>query len=157
MPDATVSTEPVRRELKSAPPDGWVDLLPLPYYDMLERQDGAARLYAQASEDGETDNRMYMESMQQWSRAYEFRHCVVGHNLTDRDGKPLDFSKGETLRSLNPAIGNEIAKYIDELNGETDESPDFTKQQSSSSSEKSSLDHETGIKSELDKPTAETL
>ena len=149
MPDATVSTEPVRRELKTAPPDGYVDILPLPYYDMLERQDGAARLYAQASEDGEMDSRMYMESMQQWSRAYEFRHCIVGHNLTDKDGKPLDFSKGETLRTLKPDTGNEIAKHIDDLNGESDETPDFTKQQSSSSSEKSTPNDESGTNDAL--------
>lgn len=142
MPDATVTTEPVRRELKSAPPDGYVDLLQLPYYDSLERRDGAARLYAQANEEGEMDSKLFMESMQQWSRTYEFKRCIVGHNLTDKEGKPLDFSKSETLRTLNPAVGLEIELLIDELNGESDEKPDFPQQPSSSSSEKNTLNNE---------------
>jgi len=137
MPDATVSHEPVRRELKSAPPDGYVLLLQLPYYDMLERRDGASRLYAQATEDGETDGKLFMESMQQHSRAFEFKKCIVGHNLTDKDGTPLDFTKPETLRKLNPSIGHEIEMLIDELNGEAEESEDFTPAPSLSSLEAS--------------------
>lgn len=155
MPDATVSTEPVRRELKSAPPDGYVDLLPLPYYDMLERRDGAARLYAQSNDEGESDNKLFMESMQQWSREYEFRKCIVGHNLTDKSGKPLDFSKSETLRTLNPNIGHEIERLIDELNGESEEKPDFTQQQSSSSLEKNTPLAESLTGDELEDSLAE--
>lgn len=149
MPDATVSHEPVRRELKSAPPDGYVDLLQLPYYDMLERRDGASRLYAQASEAGEVDNKLFMESMQQWSRTFEFKKCIVGHNLTDKDGSPLDFSKPETLRKLNPSIGHEIERLIDELNGEAEESEDFTPAPSSSSLETNTPTDEMDTTNEL--------
>lgn len=133
MPDASVNTEPVRRELKSAPPDGYVELLQLPYYDMLRRRDGAARMYAEASESGEMDNKLFMESMQEWSRVFEFKHCIVGHNLTDKNGTAFDFSKAETLRKLNPNVGHEIERLIDELNGEAEENPDFTPLASSSS------------------------
>jgi len=156
MPDATVSHEPVRRELKTAPPDGYVDLLQLPYYDMLERRDGASRLYAQASEDGEPDNKLFMESMQQWSRSYEFKKCIVGHNLTDKDGAPLDFSKPETLRKLSPNVGHEIERLIDELNGEAEESEDFTDAASSSSWEQNSPKEETGTTEKLSSLTDET-
>lgn len=149
MPDATVSHEPIRRELKSCPPDGYVDLLQLPYYDMLERRDGASRLYAQASEEGEVDNKLFMESMQQWSRAYEFKKCIVGHNLTDKDGSLLDFSKPETLRKLNPTVGHEIERLIDELNGEAEESEDFTPAPSLSSLPTSTPDNDQDTLSEL--------
>jgi hypothetical protein len=155
MPDATVTTEPVRRELKSAPPDGYVDLLQLPYYDMLERRDGAARLYAQATEEGEMDGKLFMESMQQWSRSYEFRHCIVGHNLTNKDGSPLDFSKSETLRTLNPSVGHEIEQYIDELNGDADEKPDFTPPPSLSSLENTTLNQEKPTSDEQERISAE--
>jgi hypothetical protein len=156
MPDATVSHEPVRRELKSCPPDGYVDLLQLPYFDMLERRDGASRLYAQASEEGDVDNKLFMESMQQWSRSYEFKKCIVGHNLTDKNGVPLDFSKAETLRSLSPNVGHEIERLIDELNGEAEEGEDFTPAPSSSSLETSIPSNEKDTTNELESVSDET-
>lgn len=155
MPDATVSHEPVRRELKSCPPDGYVELLQLPYYDMLERRDGASRLYAEASEEGEVDSKLFMESMQQWSRSYEFKKCIVGHNLTDKDGAPLDFSKPETLRKLSPNVGHEIERLIDELNGEAEESEDFTPAASSSSLEPSILSSDSTMPEKLEKHSEE--
>jgi len=156
MPDATLSHEPIRRELKSCPPDGYVDLLQLPYYDMLERRDGASRLYAQASEEGEVDNKLFMESMQQWSRSYEFKKCIVGHNLTDKNGVPLDFSKPETLRSLSPNVGHEIERLIDELNGEDEENEDFTPAPSSSSLQTSIPSNDTDTTNELESVSDET-
>ena len=125
MPDVGVSTEAVRRELESAPPDGYVMLKQLPYYDLLERRDRAARLSMESSDGEEVDSRLIMETMQQWARAFDFRNCIIDHNLTI-NGAKVDFTKTESLRQIAPAVGKEIEAYIDELNGEAEQNEDFT-------------------------------
>lgn len=125
MPDVGIATEPVRRELESAPPDGFVMLKQLPYFDLLERRDKVTRLAMEASEDGESDGRLIMETMQQWARVFDFRNCIVDHNLTVNDQK-VDFSKAESLRMIAPNVGKEIEALIDELNGEAKPDEDFT-------------------------------
>ena len=116
MPKATVSQDTVKKELKSLP-EGFVTLRPLPFGLLLQRRDNASNL----SMKGGTDN-VDINLMQRWSRQFEFQHCIVDHNLEDENGSKLDFGNDMTFDALDPKIGQEIEKYIDELNGE--ESPE---------------------------------
>lgn len=123
MPVGTVTQEPIRRNLKSLPPDGFVLLRQLPYWDVLERRDQGSRAVMESSKrkPGQTQEdtqKMVIETLQVWERHYTFKNCIVDHNITDENGVALDFNKANTLRMLNPKVGVEIERYIDEINSE---------------------------------------
>jgi hypothetical protein len=46
---------------------------------------------------------------------WEFKNCIVEHNLTNKDGSPIDFRSPMALATLNPKVGNEIGDLIKEL------------------------------------------
>jgi hypothetical protein len=125
MPVGTVTQEPVRYELKSLPPDGFVTLRQLPYWDVLERRDQGSRAVMEQAkrkpgQKQDDDTKMVIETYQTWERFYTFKNCIVDHNITDSNGVQLDFNKELTLRMLNPAVGVEIEQLIDKLNAEDD-------------------------------------
>jgi len=122
MPKATVSHEGVRHDLKSCP-GGFVELRPLSYEEILVRRDGVTSmsLEREGISADEQNVRMQIATMQRWAREYDFRCCIRDHNLTDENDIPLNFTKAETLRMLDPRIGREIEALIDELNGENDD------------------------------------
>ena len=98
MPDGTISQETYKRELKSLPPDGFVELKMLPYYDMLVRRDkgsiASMEQTQQRRKKGEPESaKLMIESLQTWERAYMFKNCIVDHNITDKNGTLLDFRK----------------------------------------------------------------
>lgn len=133
MPDGTVSQETVTHQLKSLPPDGFVELRQLSYWEMLNRRDkgSVASMESQTGKKkrGEQETtKMLIESMQTWERKYTFSSCIVDHNITDKNGQKLDFSFNRiemTFKSLNPKVAMEIEKVIDDLNGgEEDENFD---------------------------------
>lgn len=127
MPKATVSHEAVRHNLKSCP-GGWVELRTLSYYEMMQRRDLTARLYSEQKTGrnikSEDTLRQVMEVMNVAIMEYEFKNCIVNHNLEDDNGVLLDFSSSMALKSLDPKIGAEINKYIDALNQEDEEDLD---------------------------------
>lgn len=139
MPRATVATELHHRNLKTLE-GGWVKLRQLSFDQMLERRDNALRMSMETSS-GRRNNRnanqkVLLDSAMQWTRQFEFSHCIVEHNLEDDNGQPLNFSNPMTLKVLDPKVGQEIERYIEELNQEDEESlEDFTKQLSSSSND----------------------
>jgi hypothetical protein len=54
--------------------------------------------------------------MQALVTQYEFSHCIVEHNLEDENEQLLNFSTPETLKALDPRVGDEISQLIDRLN-----------------------------------------
>ena len=133
MPRATVSTEAVRKDLKSCP-GGYVMLKQLSFGDMLKRRDRAAR-YTSLQANGAQGN-IQIDILNEFSRLHDFPRCVIDHNLEDEEGKKLDFSEHMikmTLEVLDPRIGSEIEGYIDEMNQENIETADFTVQSESPS------------------------
>lgn len=126
MPVGTRKTETVRRELKSCPPDGFVVLRQLSYDEMLERRDGGVKILMEQSPGRNVDSKTSMQIANRWSNQFTFPRCIVEHNITDDNNVPLDFRQTEMVfKMLDPKLGAEIEKYIDELNQE-DESEDFT-------------------------------
>lgn len=121
MPRATVSHDTVRANLKTCP-GGWVDLRTLTFHEMNTRQDIATRMYQeqttgkkQTKRDEETV-RGYFEIMNVAVTEYEFRNCIVEHNLEDENGELIDFTMPMQAWRLDPKIGQEIDRVIDDMN-----------------------------------------
>ena len=137
MPRATVSTDTVRKELKSCP-EGYVELRQLSWAEMMKRRDIASRMYADVStKQGVATQetiRQYMEVVNVAIMEFEFKNCIIDHNLEDDAGNKLDFSNPMSLQILNPKIGSEIDRYIEELNQEDEQSVVPLEKQPTSSS-----------------------
>jgi hypothetical protein len=147
MPKATVSQETKRVNLKSCP-GGFVELRQLSYYEMMHRRDIAAKMYTEqkvqtrrgkSGSRGRQDENMetmraQLEVMNVAIMEFEFSKCIEHHNLEDNDGNLLDFSNPLSFEILDPKVGAEIGRHIDELNQEEEEDLDpFTNAPSSSS------------------------
>lgn len=115
MPQATISTEPIRKDLKSAPPDGFVVLRRMSYGKYLMRQEMALKLKVAAGKNQKKDFEGELGMANKAVTVFEFKECVVDHNLTNADGSKLDFAQEYTLEMLDPRIGDEIGTYINEL------------------------------------------
>jgi hypothetical protein len=113
---------------------------------MNTRADIASRMYSEQNpnDSKKKKNEMvrgYLEIMNVAVTEFEFRNCITDHNLEDENGNALDFTRPMQAWRLDPKIGQEIGKYIDDLNQFDDEEdldplvmPHF-----SSSSEETSL------------------
>lgn len=118
MPVATVSVVPIRRDLVSAPPDGWIEIRRMPFGKKLTRQESAIESgmkgSAKAAKSDEAE--MFMKMIRRRITEMDFAECIVDHNLTDPNGHKLNLKDPATLDVLDPRVGEEIEKYIDELN-----------------------------------------
>lgn len=113
MPQAVVSTEALHYELESCP-GGFVDIRRMSYGKYLVRQEMALRLKVQSQQ---TTNQFEGE-MAMANKAvtvFEFKECVVDHNLTDLQDQPLNFASPVTIEILDPRIGDEIGSLINKL------------------------------------------
>lgn len=123
-PIATTDESDVeRKELKTAPPDGYVVLRPMPFGvrnkrdQMMTTLKVMARQRGRQQRQGTDDIFGILESANDKVTAFEFRTCIVEHNLTDKEGRPLNFNNQQDIDRLSPKIGGEIKEYIDEMNG----------------------------------------
>lgn len=143
MPVATRKEETIKYELKTCPPDGYVVLRQLSYDEMLERRDGASKLLMEGGV-GNSNPQMAVQVLNRWSNEYTFARCIIEHNLTDKNGVPLDFSKPKLLfKHLDPKVGTEIEGYIDDLNNAEEVDVDFTSAPNGSLPEESDKPNET--------------
>lgn len=55
---------------------------------------------------------IFQEAVSHW----EFANLIVEHNLTDANDRPLNFKNISDQDSLDPRVGEEIQRYIDDLN-----------------------------------------
>ena len=133
MPRATIDREETfRYDLKTLPSEngslgGYVVLRRLSYHQMMQRRDIAAKIgweerrASRGKAKQEETIKAMMEVMNVATMEYEFKNSIVSHNLEDANGSLIDFTNPETYKSLDPRIGGEIGKYIDDLNQELDE------------------------------------
>lgn len=120
MPRATVSRDTVKKDLKNLP-GGWVELRTLSFEQMLERRDNAMRMSQEVQATNSKKARVDISLANKWATQFEFKHCIVDHNLTGDDDAPLNFSDPSSYAGLDPKVGQEIQRYIDELNKEDDD------------------------------------
>ena len=125
MPRATINTaETTRFELKSLPKTdedegGFVELRKLSYGQILERRDMGAKIAIEGLGDTrskEEDLKVTTEMIQKAVTEFEFKQCIVSHNLEDENGTILNFSNPNTVHALDPQVGQEISELIDEMN-----------------------------------------
>jgi hypothetical protein len=126
MPSAVVSTATEKFDLKTAPPDGFVELKRMSYGQIIERRSMmkmGVDMGRKKTDDIKGELTMANKAVSQ----FEFRTCIVGHNLTDEEERPLNFANPADLALLDPKIGQEIEKRISEMNNfeedEEDEIP----------------------------------
>lgn len=117
MPRATVSTDTTHKDLTTCP-GGYVELRQLPFGQMLTRRDKASRMIQEIDPKAKESDiaRVQVDILNEWGRRYDFKHCIADHNLEDENGIKLDFSNALAIDILDPRIGQEIERYIDELN-----------------------------------------
>ena len=126
MPKATVDPEVHHYDLQTCP-GGYVELRALSFHEMESRKDIAGRMYQEEKvnrvrgrkvpQNEEEILRAYFEAMNVKVTEFEFRNCIVEHNLfvDDAETQKIDFSKPMHTWKLNPKIGEEISKYIAKL------------------------------------------
>jgi hypothetical protein len=121
MPRAVVDVTPVKHELKTCPPDGFVTLRRMSYDKWLHRADISMQMQIEMAERenrakrGQRKGHMDIKQQNQAVTIYEFQNCIVEHNLEDENGTLLDFTKPQTLARLDTRIGNEIGDLINDL------------------------------------------
>jgi hypothetical protein len=138
MPVGTIDpSEVTRRELKSLE-GAWVDVRPLPYGMVLQRRDKASKMYMEANPQKSKKQavaemaRFEIETMNEWATLFDYKYCIVDHNITDSQENKLDLGSPLVLKQLNPKLGTELDLIISELN-DLEEDEDFTKLPSGSS------------------------
>lgn len=132
MPKASVDPRTHEYELTTCP-GAFVKLRTLSYHEMQQRQDVAARMYREesandvrrgkAKQDDDAKVRAYFDVMNVAVTEFEFRNCVIDHNLfiDDAETQKIDFTKPMRTWMLDPKIGDEISELIDKLNQRSDE------------------------------------
>jgi hypothetical protein len=84
------------------------------YGKYLVRQEMALKLKVQAQQ-GSRNLDAEMGMANKAVTVFEFKECVVGHNLTDDGDQPLNFAMPHTVELLDPKIGDEIGTYINDM------------------------------------------
>ena len=113
MPKATVNASAERYELKSCP-GGFIEIKRMSYGQWLKRQEMAVKMQVQQQRKG--GNQSMDVSMEALKIAlFEYKHCVVDHNLEDEGGQKLNLNSPDGVEQLDPQIGNEIGDIIEEI------------------------------------------
>lgn len=134
MPVVTIDPGDYERfPLKSAPAnpnvqgdeDGYIMARPLPYGQKLKRRDRAGKI-AMRQEAGNKRAKggntvVEMDSFLEHNINTDFAYCIGEHNLLNRDGTPIDFTKPQSYALMDPKVGDEVEKIINEINGDVDE------------------------------------
>ena len=121
MPVATVDPNATRRfDLETAPPDGYVVVRKMSYGQYLHRRDMAAKMMVEAPRGKRSDMKATVDMVQTATTLYEFQKCIVEHNLEHREPngteRPLNLTDAKDFSLLDPLVGQEIQKWISELN-----------------------------------------
>lgn len=115
MPRATVSQEPERFDLKTAPPDGFIVLRKMAWGEWLTRRDMGMHMAMKAGGRKTDDSKIDIDVVQAAVTRYEFQKCVVDHNLEDENGTKLNLGTKQDFDRLDPRIANEIETIIKNL------------------------------------------
>lgn len=113
MPRATVSSDTERHDLKSAPPDGFVELRRMSYGEYIKRRE---MLSGMRLEGKGKDANAVMQLANEKVTQFEFAKCIIDHNLEDEQGNKLVLSRPQDFSRLDPRIGQEIGDLIDKMN-----------------------------------------
>lgn len=141
MVKATVSLMPEREDLKSVE-GGFVVLRFMSYGEYLHRRDLAMGMSMQGDLGKGTPDKINIDAMQSAVTQYEFKVCIVDHNLEDENGIKLNLGTPEGFAKLDPRIGQEISDLIDDKNRWEDPKSDGPVQSGSGEGDSVSQDSE---------------
>lgn len=113
MPRATVSMKPIDYPLKTCP-GGWVQLRRMSYGELLASQDMAYQVSVKEGKDG-GDPDMGVNVTQAKILEYQFRTCIIDHNLENETGQKLRFDSPEAVHMLDSLIGQEINAQLEKM------------------------------------------
>lgn len=120
MPVAVIVEESSGRvDLTTAPPDGYVVVRRMTYGEKLTRTGMATQMLFEQGENGSRSKDTFKGEMKirtEEIALWDFSNLVIEHNLTDKNGIPLNFKNVEDVKKLHPKIGEEIGKIIDDFN-----------------------------------------
>lgn len=119
MPIAVVSEEPEHFDLKSLP-GGYVKIRRMTYGEKLTSRKFTGKMEVTAQR-GSKDIKSMLDVFNEQSDLYGFAKCVVEHNLTDVDDRPLNFASSDDVKKLSNRIAEEIGSYIDKVNNFEDD------------------------------------
>lgn len=148
MPIVTVNPgEYTKVDLKTAPPDGFVEIRPLPYGMKLTRRSKSTKMMMRAQQPTRgkkaenPENVFELDNQDEWAVAFDFAYCIGTHNLQNADGTLIDFTNPMSLKALDPKVGSEIERAIDSLNNDDDEESleDFLRQSGTSSEDERTM------------------
>ena len=116
MPRATANTEDtVEYDLRSLE-GGKIELRRMTYGQLLARQELAMQLEVESQQGRGREAKISIQAANAAVAAFEFRHCVVSHNLEDENGQILNLAIEANVLRLDPRIGDEIGTLINNLN-----------------------------------------
>lgn len=122
MPFAGTSIEVVRRELTTCP-GAWVEIRRMTYGQKLERQNMLKLGIEMNSRSKDVKGELAMANKE--ATYLDFKNCIVDHNLFKdaEETQKINFSSRMDIDFLDPRVGEEIDKYLNELNNfeESDE------------------------------------
>lgn len=119
MPNALAVANVAHHTLKSLE-GAYVDIKRMTYGQKLERQ-GMIKVNFEMSKGRKDDMKGQMEMANRIATYYEFKNCIVDHNLTDDQDNKLDLSNPFVIDSLDPRIGEEINGLINDMNNFEDD------------------------------------
>lgn len=114
MPRATVNiSETEKFDLKTCP-EGFVTLRKLSFGEVLKRRQMATEISIEGR--NRQNTKTTVDMLTEAVAAFDFKNCIVDHNLEDENGTKLDFRSTFALQQLDPRIGEEINAFIDGMN-----------------------------------------
>ena len=123
MPLAVVTDMGGKRYDLTSCPGAYVVLRQMTYGEWQRRSDLVSRISIETADQKTSRSRNAMrdfiqriDTQSMEVALFEFKTCVVEHNLEDESGRTLQLGNRMDLERLDPRIGREIGKFIDELN-----------------------------------------
>jgi hypothetical protein len=130
VPIATATDVPELVKLKSLPADpsiegpngeqGYVKLRRLTYGEKMAKRAMNSKMTVR-SQKGRKDAESIIETFNERSDLYDFANVIVDHNLTDGQGRKLDFRNEKDVKSLSGQVAEEIQTAMDRINNFEDD------------------------------------
>lgn len=114
MPVGTNVKGKEKFDLKSLPPDGFVELKRMNYGDSVQRRAMMKLSFTSKSNSKDFQGEMAMASVD--IQRFEFQQCIVDHNITDENEIKLNLTTVADMVRLDPQVGQEIEELIGKMN-----------------------------------------
>lgn len=140
MPLAVVTDMGGKRHELTSCPGAYVVLRQMTYGEWQRRSDLVSRISIETANQKDRRSRgtvrdlvQRVDTQSMEVALFEFKTCIIEHNLEDESGRTLQLGNRMDLERLDPRIGREIGKLIDDMNSwDDDDEENFTQTPSES-------------------------